>query len=449
MKIKTLHLTNFRRFADFTIEFDPQLTVLVARNGAGKSSVLDAVATAIGPFLTRLPGVSGLNPKETDFRVLADGGKPPYMRIACESFDGVRWDRTEKRDQTKKTAAQILPGKGQKALLEHIDFLIDAFNESRAFELPIFIYYGTGRAVFDVPQRKKGFGKAFTRFDALQGALESRTNFRRFVEYFYYLEDKENQLQKEHRSFDLQIPELMAIRAAIRKLMPEFSNPRSISPAGILLDWRVGHETKQLRIEQLSDGYRTTLAMVMDIAARMAEANPPSSDPLDMLIPILSGNESGSIDPLAKSGVVLIDEIELHLHPGWQQTILPDLLRTFPNLQFIVTTHSPQVVTSVPATSLRVIDWVDEEPRLLPVDFSLGAEAQQVLMEVLGVSPRPEQLEIVNKLKDYQALVDNNQWDTDEALKLRAELDVWGAEHEPELLRLDMDIRLKELDRKQ
>lgn len=439
MKIKKLQLSNFRRFADFTIEFDPQLTVLVARNGAGKSSVLDAVATAIGPFLTRLPGVSGINPKESDFRVLPDKSKPAYMRIACESFSGVHWDRTEKRDQAKKTAVQIPPGKGQKELFEYVDSLIDAFNESRPFELPVFIYYGTGRAVFDVPQRKKGFGKDFTRFDALQGSLESRTNFRRFVEYFYYLEDKENQLQKEHRSFDLQIPELIAIRAAIRRLMPDFSNPRSIRPAGIMLDWQVDHKTKQLRIEQLSDGYRTTLAMVMDIAARMAEANPPS----DNLLELLASNH----DPLDKSGVVLIDEIDLHLHPGWQQRILPDLMNTFPNIQFIVTTHSPQVVTSVAATSLRVIDWVDEEPQLLPVDFSLGAEAQQMLMEVLGVSPRPDQLDIVQKLKRYQELVNYDQWDSDEAVTLRTELDQWGAEHEPELLRLDMDIRLKELDR--
>lgn len=441
MKIHKLHLTNFRRFADFTIEFDQQLTVLVARNGAGKSSVLDAVATAIGSFLTRLPGVSGISPKESDFRLFADGSKPPYLRIACESFEGICWDRTEKRDQTKKTTAQIPGGKGQKELFEHVDSLIDAFNESRPFELPVFIYYGTGRAVFDVPQRKKGFGKDFTRFDALQGALESRTNFRRFVEYFYYLEDKENQLQKEHRSFDLQIPELIAIRAAIGKLMPDFSNPRSIRPAGIMLDWRVGSEIKQLRIEQLSDGYRTTLAMVMDIAARMAEANPPADHRL------LSGQSLDDNDPLDKSGVVLIDEVDLHLHPGWQQTILPDLIRTFPNLQFIVTTHSPQVVTSVPASCLRVINWNNEQPQLLPVDFSLGAEAQQMLMEVLGVSPRPVQLEIVKKLQRYQALVNDDEWDSEEAVTLRTELDQWGAGHEPELLRLDMDIRLKQLDR--
>lgn len=429
MKIKELQLTNYRRFADFTIEFEPQLTVLVARNGAGKSSVLDAVATAIGPFLTRLPKVSGINPKETDFRVLPDGSKPPYMRITCESFEGVRWDRTEKRDQSKKTASQVPAALGQKSLYEYVDTFIDAFNESRDFELPVFIYYGTGRGVFDVPQRRKNWGKDFTRFDALQGALESRTNFRRFVEYFYYLEGIENKRQKEQHSFDVEIPELKAIRAAINKLMPDFSNPRSVYPAGIIMDWQVNDETKHLRIEQLSDGYRTTLAMVMDIAARMAEANPDK------------------IDPLSTSGVILIDEIDLHLHPGWQQRILPDLMRTFENIQFIVTTHSPQIVTSVPATSLRVIEWKQEQPRLLPVDFSLGAEAQQMLMQVLGVAPRPEQLDIVIDLHKYQNLVAEDQWDTEEALELRAKLDKWGAEHEPELLRLDMDIRLKELDR--
>jgi len=85
----------------------------------------------------------------------------------------------------------------------------------------------------------------------------------------------------------------------------------------------------------------------------------------------------------------------------------------------------------------------------LPIDFSLGAEAQQMLMQVLGVSPRPEQLPIVIKLHKYQNLVAEDKWDTEDALKLRAELNKWGAEHEPELLRLDMDIRLKELDRQE
>lgn len=430
MKIKTLKLNNFRRFEDFEINFNEQLTVLVARNGAGKSSILDAVATALGAFVTRLPKVAGLNPKEKDFRVFNDGRKPPYMRITSESYNGIKWDRTEKRDSSKKTSLEIPDALGLKALNDYVDHFVDLYNDDTSFQLPVFIYYGTGRGVFDIPQRKKGFGNVFSRFEAFNGSLESRTNFKRFVEYFYFLEDRENKLQKEQRSFDIELPELKAIRLAIHQLMKNFSNPRGADPAGIKVDWFDDDKVKELRIEQLSDGYRTTLTMTMDIAARMAEANPDTKD------------------PLTTEGVVLIDEVDLHLHPGWQQHILTDLMRTFPKVQFIVSTHSPQVITSVKPECLRVIDWQGSLPSLLPVNFSEGAEAQQVLLDVLGlISPRPEQLDIVKKLHQYQTMIEQNQWDLPEAIALRDELNRWGGSHEPELARLDMDIRLKELDR--
>lgn len=428
MKIKALRLINFRRFKDFSLDFDSKITVIVAKNGAGKSSILDAVAILLGSFLTRLPKVKGISPKETDFHVHPNQSKPAYMRISCETTSGVAWDRTEKRDQSNKTSKLIPAAKGLKQLHAYVDSFLDAENASEQYELPVFVYYGTGRGVFDVPQRKRGFRKTFSRFDAFDGALEGRANFKRFVEYFYYLEDKESGKQKEERSFDIEIPELKAIRQALTTMLPDFKNPRSIRPAGLMVDWHTEGQVKQLKIEQFSDGFRTTLAMVMDIAARMAEANP------------------GKENPIETEGVILIDEVDLHLHPGWQQRILLDLSRTFPNVQFIVTTHSPQVVSTVEPDTLRVIDWIDDEPHLIPVDFSLGAEAQQILAEVLDVEARATTLGIVQKLKAYQGMVEANQWDSEEAKKLRQELEIWGGEYEPELLRLDMDIRMKSLD---
>ena len=432
MKIKTLHLQNFRRFTDFRLPLHRQLTVLVARNGAGKTSVLDGIATLLGAFLSRLPKVTGINPKDNDFQVRADGSKPAFMRLSADSFDGVSWDRTEKRDKSKKTAAQVPAALGIKQLNDYVDAFIDAENAGKAYELPVFIYYGTGRGVFDVPQRKRDFANEFPRFDAFNGSLESKTNFKKFVEYFYFLEAQESKLQKEQRSFDVELPELKAIRRAINLMMPEFSNPESIMPAGIQVDWLQDGIQKKLRIEQLSDGFRTTLAMVMDIAARMAEANPRS------------------IDPLATSGIVLIDEVDLHLHPGWQQHILLDLQRTFPNIQFIVSTHSAQVISSVKPECLRVIDWQNDTPSLMEIDFSEGAEAQQVLLDVLGLhSTRAEQLPIVQSLKKYQQLVEDDQWDSKDAQALRQQLDKWGGEYEPELARLDMDIKIKAWEREQ
>lgn len=430
MKIKSLRLQHFRRFDDFELPLHENLTVLVARNGAGKSSVLDALAIGLGPFLTRLPKIQGLSPRDLDFQVFPDGSKPPFMRITCEANNGVSWDRTVRRDSSKKTSQLVPEARGLKQLNDYVDHFVNAFNEGNDFELPIFIHYGTARGVFEVPKRKRGFQKKFTRFDSFNQALESKTNFRSFVEYFYSLDARETALQKEKRSFEIEIPELKAIRHAVGKLMPEFSNPVPAYPAGIAVDWNQNGVKKKLRIEQLSDGYRTTLAMTMDIAARMAEANPEKDD------------------PLLTTGVVMIDEVDLHLHPGWQQTILLDLTRTFPNVQFVVSTHSPQVVSSVSPESLRVIEWQDDKPSLMPVSFSQGAEAQQMLLDVLGVqSSRVEALEIVKNLHRFQELVDADQWDTKEAKELHQKLKLWGAGFEPELVRLEMDIRVKEWER--
>ncbi|MBW3164596.1 AAA family ATPase [Ferrimonas balearica] len=432
MKIKQLNLTNFRRFEDFSIDFEENVTVLVARNGAGKSSVLDGIALCLGSFLTRLPKAKGIAFKNSDFRVFPDGTQPPYMRLKATSYDGVSWDRSESRDKSKKTLSQIPSALGQSQLFEYADSITDNYNDGNEFELPVLAYYGTGRGVFDIPGRTKGFGKDFSRFHAFEGCLNSRTNFRGLVAYFYHLEEREHKLQKEQRSFDIELPELKAIRLAISKLMPGFSNPRGVYPAGIMVDWKQegSSETKRLRIEQLSDGYRTTIAMVMDIAARMGEANPTAPE------------------PLSTSGIILIDEVDLHLHPGWQQHFISDLTRTFPEVQFVLSTHSPQIVSSVKPNQLRVIDWEGEKPRLIPVHFSEGAEAHHVLQSVLGLeSLRPKHLSVVKELDEYKLLVKNNKWDTPRALELRRTLDEWGAEHEPDLARLDMDIRLKELDR--
>ena len=213
-------------------------------------------------------------------------------------------------------------------------------------------------------------------------------------------------------------------------VLPEFSNPRIDKPAGIAIDWKYNGIEKTLRIEQFSDGYRTTLAMVMDIAARMAEANPAMREPLET------------------EGVVMIDEVDLHLHPGWQQTILLDLMKAFPNVQFIVTTHSPQVISSVKPDNLRVMEWADEKPTIADVQFSEGAEAQQMLLDVLGVdSARVRQLKIVEALEEYQKLVEADKWDTKRAKELHSRLMEWGNGFDPELAKLDVDVRMKECER--
>ena len=170
--------------------------------------------------------------------------------------------------------------------------------------------------------------------------------------------------------------------------------------------------------------------MVGDIARRLSMANPNLENPLE------------------GDGIVMIDEVDLHLHPRWQQKILVNLKKAFPNIQFIVTTHSPQVLTTVESKGIQGLVYENGQMYIEKFDFSLGAKSNEVLNRILGIDERPQNLDIVKKLNRYLELVDKNLYDKEEAITLRKELDAWGAGKEKELSKIDMDIRLKEYQRK-
>ncbi len=146
---------------------------------------------------------------------------------------------------------------------------------------------------------------------------------------------------------------------------------------------------------------------------------------------------------------MLIDEVDMHLHPSWQQTVLYDLRKAFPLVQFIVTTHSPQVLTTVPPQSIRALRWNNDLIDIYQPDFSLGAASYQLLKDIQNVDARPQCVPVVKELKRYLDLVSEDKWDCPEALELRKSLDKWAAGREPALLRADMDIRMRSFRRKQ
>ena len=113
-----------------------------------------------------------------------------------------------------------------------------------------------------------------------------------------------------------------------------------------------------------------------------------------------------------------------------------------------MTTHSAQVLSSVPAESIRVLVWGKQFEGVRHVDFSLGANSYQLLQDIQNVSPRPQALPIVQDLKRYLQLVSEDAWDTPEALELRKKLDKWSKGKEPALLRADMDIRMRQFRRR-
>jgi predicted ATP-binding protein involved in virulence len=178
----------------------------------------------------------------------------------------------------------------------------------------------------------------------------------------------------------------------------------------------------RLHLDQLSDGYQVMLGVVMDFALRLALANPPAKSDDEVL---------------QTEAIMIVDEIELHLHPLWQQRVIPDLQRTFPNTQFILTTHSPQVATTVPSPSLRIL----KNGRLFEVPAGTeGAEAERLLVDVFGAPTRSPHVDEPGWLRRYMELVDAGQHESKEAVDLRAKLDTWSQGNEPLLKRLDVRI---------
>ncbi|MBU0464555.1 MAG: AAA family ATPase [Proteobacteria bacterium] len=326
MKIKNISLDNFRCFERLNLDLQSRVNLFIGNNGSGKSAVLDALSIGLGVIATHLPGISGISFKKKDLRRVRNQDAP-YTRVALETSDGIRWDVTRKRDKSEFTASLPPPAKGKKALTTFLNAdVIDPHNNQDSFELPFFAYYGVSRAILDIPLHRRGFQKKQSRFDSLAGSLDAVSRFRSAFIWFYNKENEEGRLQKDKKSFDLTLKELDVARTALAKVFPDLTEPHiEVNPLRFMIK-KNGHS---FSLDQLSDGYKTMLGLILDLSSRMAMANPEHDNPLE------------------SEAIVMVDEIDLHLHPSWQQRVIGDLIRTFPNTQFILTTHSPYVVESV------------------------------------------------------------------------------------------------------
>jgi len=290
--------------------------------------------------------------------------------------------------------------------------------------IPLVVYYPVNRAVFEVrvtiPEDQD-----YTQARAYEGALEGvSVDFQTFFEWFRNREDIENEERINNSSY--RDREVEAVRRAVETMVPGFSNPkvRRASPRMVVTkrDEQSGRET-ELQIDQLSDGEKCWLAMVGDLARRLAIANP------------------GLEDPLHGQGVVLIDEIELHLHPAWQRMAVPGLADTFPNCQFIVSTHSPQVLSQVKPDAIYLLEQTSEGIKVYRPTSSYGRDSNRILEEIMGVSERPDHIK--RDLHKYFQLIDEGKMR--EAEKLRKKLEKEIGPDEPEFVKADVLIRRKEI----
>ena len=412
MKLELIRIQNFRAIERLELRPHPQLTVLHGDNAHGKTSVLSAIATGLGAIPTALPGgVAGLRLRKNDRR---DGSD--YTRVCLRTTSGVAWEQRLGRptDREPSDVPSASPLRDLKDWLNPAPGLDS--------ELPLAAYYDTDRAVVDGTRRGPKRQAANGRYLALAGALAAKTSFRELFEWFYEKENEELREQRERQSLDYRLNDLSAVRNAITLMVQGVSEPHvEMRPMRFVVSERLGKRTEERSLGELSGGCRAVLALAGDLARRMAQGNPHLADPLQ------------------SEAVVLIDEVDLHLHPSWQQRILRDLTRAFPNAQFIVSTHSPQVLTTVKPE--QVVELHREDGAVAAsrsAATTYGAEAGDVLVTVMGVKARPAN-DFTGKLDEYLGLVGRGNGTSQDAKALRKELEELSPQ-DPALDRADMEM---------
>ena len=334
MFLNRLRLENFRRFKDVEVKFAKRLSVLVGINGAGKSSILSAISTLLSWYVRRLvsPNGTGAGMAISERDIKADALSTTIALAIDDVGREVAWSVSK----TAKGAPIFDVRSDLKALTEYVKDL----RARKLASVPIIAAYTVNRSVLDIPLRIKKHHE-FSVLSAYDDAFDRAADFRRFFEWFREWEDVENERIADTLSAGdvpyLANNELAAVRRALSRFLPEFSDWKIRRTP---LRMEVKKDGEPLSVDQLSDGEKCMIALVGDLARRLVIANPKQEDPL-------LGN-----------GIVLVDEIELHLHPEWQKSVLPRLLQTFPNVQFVVTTHSPLVLAQLNSLLYRMQDEI-------------------------------------------------------------------------------------------
>lgn len=368
MRVNKLTMYNFKRFEHCEVALDGKSTVFFGKNGAGKSSALAAVNYLCWNWVNRLNQAQGTAFKSLDASLVRFGSSS--LEIAAElELGGDAF-------LLKKEYTKARPGKGA-AVVPHkklydafVERFVDLYESSDA-AIPVFVNYGTNRSVLDIPLRIRKKHQ-FSKWTALERSIENELDYRTFFEWFRNQEDYEAELIREKQDFSYKDVSLQCVRRAVQAMLPEFTGLQvKRNPLRLV----VTKDGIQHSVDCLSDGEKCTLALMGDLARRLALAN------------------QGTADPLQGEGVVLIDEIELHMHPSWQRKILPVLSQTFPNIQFIITTHSPQVLGEVDDrfNLFMLANDSQETVEIKPVGRMDGFDSSYILQEFMAtesVSPK-------------------------------------------------------------
>lgn len=450
MRLEQITLKNYRCFSDLTVEFHPELTVLIAPNGAGKTSILDAARVALWPFVKGFDLGSqtgkGASVQLADVRLtqMIDGNMEPQIPSAIEATgrvlrddeESVTWVQTRER---MKPGTSTLGDGWTKAITDlgkKMERQVRAPLDTAPINLPLITYMGTSRLWFEgrftSEAKETTLDKSdYSRTSGYLNCLAYASSFKAFTSWYgwIYRSYREKQIDALERKIELSeagqrfANTIEVVKTAVDALVKAATGWHSLEYSASHNQQLVMRHDKLgvMPVDMLSDGLRNTIAMVADLAFRASKLNPHLGTQAALLTP----------------GVALIDEVDMFLHPSWQQTILGSLRTAFPKVQFIVTTHSPQVLSTIHRDNIRVLG-VDSA--LPPLAMTYGEPSGDVMHSVMAVDPQPPVRE-KRHLDKLTELVDEGHYASARSRRLFALLNKrLGANH-PQLLTLQRNIR--------
>lgn len=353
MRIEQLHIQNFKCFEDRTFDLDPRFTLLVGDNGAGKTTVLDALAVAAGVWLVNPPDStlvnSGRNILSKEIRLVSKQQGDRTQFVECKPVSitatgeianrGVQWCRQIRRDGTRTTNVDA------KAALEIIENHFSRNQNGEDVLSPVIAYYGAGRTWLPARGRRlrgqRGNGPA-RRWEAFYNCFDERVGMNDLQLWF------QREIIAAYQSGKLR-PGYEAVKRAILRCVPDADD---IWYDGDRAEIALSISGQAQPFTNLSAGQQTMVALSAEIAIKAVTQNAylVSEDRL-------TSNDDFLPEVLQQTpGLVLIDEIDVHLHPKWQRRVVVDLKETFPQIQFVCTSHSPFIIQSLEAGELRTLD---------------------------------------------------------------------------------------------
>lgn len=364
MYLKQVTIENFRGIEDMTLAFQPGINLLIGGNGVGKTTVLEAIVAGLGACFKDIPAASAVSIKPTDVRqeLQVVDGSPSVryhtpVRISCEMQIGDQvyaWSRVRKDESVSGRASIEYPGKAPRIA----DWFRNAANDMGQI-LPVLNYQSIDRVA---NSRRSDFSSSTKQLNdrrcGYTGCFDPVLDDK-FIRKWCYAMMRKRDSSPRYDLFREAVGKVMA-RMDESNTIPDIDFSEEFGTDG---DFVYAHQGSPLPISFLSAGYQSSVWMVMDIAFRALQLNPGIRDLNEI------------------RGVVLIDEVDKHLHPKWQWNVLNALHDTFPNIQFIITTHAPIVIASCRNAAIQSIEAGQDAK---PIDPVYGYDIQDVIQHTQG-----------------------------------------------------------------